>query len=114
MNGGGPSTCSRSFGCEERLGLTAAERARILSSAAPARAGQGAIQGGMQMARRSGAPLHWAKYCVNLAEKEIHDLDNEQRLCHIERILAAGQAKPYHSLNGAYADGHRDCEHCLP
>ena len=67
------------------------------------------------MARRYGPPLNGAQYCANTSpsKKEVHDLDNEKSQCQIDEIIAAGHAKPYHSLAEAHNDGYDNCHWCI-
>jgi hypothetical protein len=55
------------------------------------------------------------RYLANTSPSklEVHDLDNEQTLCQINEIIAAGHDRPYDSLSGARAAGFDNCAYCL-
>ena len=65
------------------------------------------------MARKPGCPLYGAKYCGNKNEMEVHNLDNETPQCQIDKIIAAGHAVPYDSLEKAHSDGYDNCHYCI-
>ena len=67
------------------------------------------------MARRQGHPLYGTRYCANTSptKKEVHDLDNEKAQCQIDEIIAAGNAKPYDSLDDAHRDGYDNGHWCI-
>jgi hypothetical protein len=55
------------------------------------------------------------RYLANTSPSklEVHDLDNEQTLCQINEIIAAGHDRPYDSLSAARAAGFDNCAYCL-
>jgi hypothetical protein len=55
------------------------------------------------------------RYLANTSPSklEVHDLDNEQTLCQIDEIIAAGHDRPYDSLPAARAAGFDNCAYCL-
>jgi len=65
------------------------------------------------MARRPGFPLYWAKFCGNISEKEVHDLDNEKTCCQINETIAARHALPFNDLATAHKAGHDNCAYCI-
>jgi hypothetical protein len=72
-------------------------------------------KGDRNMARRYGFPLYGARYCgnTNPTQREVHDLDNEKAQCQIDRIIGAGHAKPYQTLQQALNEGFDRCAWCL-
>ncbi len=65
------------------------------------------------MTRRLTPPLNGARYCGNTNEMEVHDLDNEKSSCQIDKIIAGGHARPYHSVESAHTAGYDNCHWCL-
>lgn len=65
--------------------------------------------------RRQGPPLHGARYCgnTNPTQREVHDLDNEKTQCQVDKIIAAGHAKPFHTLQQALLEGFDRCQWCI-
>jgi len=62
--------------------------------------------------------MNGEKYLANAnpGKREVHDLDNEQtgqNQCQIDEIIAAGNDRPYNSLEAAKRDGYDPCHHCL-
>ena len=62
------------------------------------------------MARRRGL-LFGLRYCGNTHTMEVHDLDNEQAQCQIDKIIEAELAMPFNKL--CDADGYDNCPHCI-
>jgi hypothetical protein len=46
-------------------------------------------------------------------KREVHDLDAETTQCQIDEIIAAGNDKPYTTLEAARRDGYDNCAYCL-
>lgn len=67
------------------------------------------------MARRNSGNMSGEQYLANTNESslEVHDLDNENKNCQIDEIIAAGHDKPYGSLEDAHRDGYDNCHWCL-
>lgn len=71
------------------------------------------------MARRREGHMNGQQFLANASpsKKEVHDLDNEDTAangCQIDKIIAAGNDRPYTSLERAIADGYDPCDKCLP
>jgi hypothetical protein len=45
--------------------------------------------------------------------KEVHDLDNEDKMCQICEILQAGHGRGYETLEQAHDDGYDNCAYCI-
>ncbi len=65
------------------------------------------------MARRLGFPLFGVRYCGNTNTTEVHDLDNELNVCQINKIIQAGHAIPFDTLDEAHRAGHDNCLYCI-
>lgn len=65
------------------------------------------------MTRRFRGDMTGEQYCANTAKREVHDLDSESGSCQIDKIIAAGNDRPYHTLASAKRDGHDNCHWCL-
>ena len=67
------------------------------------------------MARRDTGNMSGERYLANTDSdnREVHDLDREKRNCQIDEIIAAGNDKPYRSLQAAHRDGYDNCHYCL-
>ncbi len=48
------------------------------------------------------------------SEKVVHDLDNEQGSCNIDRIIDRDRERSFESLQEAYAAGFTPCSYCMP
>jgi len=59
--------------------------------------------------------MNGERYLANTDKNnlEVHDLDNEEKNCQIDEIIAAGHDKPYNYLSDAHADGYDNCDYCL-
>ena len=67
------------------------------------------------MARRRTGNMNGERYLANKSpsKKEVHDLDNEQAKCQIDKIIKAGNDKPYDSKKAANDAGYDNCAHCI-
>ena len=65
------------------------------------------------MARRYGGNMRGKQYCGNKNTTEVHGLDNEQTLCQIDEIIAAGHDVPFDTLRKAKTAGYDNCHWCL-
>ena len=68
------------------------------------------------MARRWSGNMKGERYLGNTSTTEVHDLDNEDTAgngCQIDEIIAAGNDKPFDSLNDAHNAGYDNCAKCL-
>ena len=71
--------------------------------------------------RRRRELLNGAKYCANTSpslkkagdKKKVHDLDNEKGACQINRIIQAGHAEGFNSLEAAHNANYENCHWCL-
>ncbi len=62
------------------------------------------------MARRRDL-LFGLRYCGNTNTMEVHDLDNEQTQCQIDKIIEGDHATPFNELSDA--DEYDNCLHCI-
>lgn len=53
------------------------------------------------------------KYCGKINSKEVHNLDNEQAVCQIDKITLAGHDRPFNQLPHAHREGYDNCNWCL-
>ncbi len=68
------------------------------------------------MARRRRGNMNGERYCGNMNNIEVHDLDNEDTHangCQIDEIIDAGNDKPFESLSEAHRQGYDNCAKCL-
>jgi len=67
------------------------------------------------MARRHRFPLYNNRFCGNTNKKEVHDLDNEMKVCQIEEILGANHAVTFDpdTVEQAYKEGFDNCHYCI-
>jgi hypothetical protein len=65
------------------------------------------------MARRNTGKMKGEQYLANTNKMEVHNLDNEQTDCEIDKIMKAGHEKPYKSQKAANDDGYDNCAHCI-
>ncbi len=65
------------------------------------------------MARRKTGKMNGERYLGNTNTMEVHDLDNEQAQCQIDKIIAAGHERPFHSVAAATAAGFDRGHFCL-
>lgn len=63
--------------------------------------------------RRHRGNMNGERYCGNVDNKEVHDLDNEKKNCQIDEIIDAGHDRPFTSLAAAHAKGYDNCHWCL-
>lgn len=57
--------------------------------------------------------LYDERYLGNTRTKEVHDLDQEVENCQIDKIIEAGHAQPFDTLEDAHARGYDNCAFCL-
>lgn len=65
------------------------------------------------MARRWTGNMNGEQYLGNTNTTEVHDLDNEQRNCQIDEIIAAGHDRPFKTLAEAHAAGYDNGHYCI-
>lgn len=65
------------------------------------------------MGRRYAGHMQGERFCGNLRERKIHDLDRENGACRIGELLVAGLDLPFSSLSSAHLAGYDDCGHCV-
>lgn len=67
------------------------------------------------MARRWRGHMNGERFLANTSptKREVHDLDAETTQCQIDEIIAAGNDKPYTTLEAARRDGYDNCAYCL-
>jgi hypothetical protein len=53
------------------------------------------------------------QFMGNTRSKEVHDLDQEQPACQIDKILNAGHETPFLMLSTADGQGYHNCGHCM-
>lgn len=63
--------------------------------------------------RRYNGNMKGEQHCGNSNKNEVHDLDNEQTNCQIDKIIKAGHDVPFSSLVTAHFAGYDNCSHCL-
>ena len=63
--------------------------------------------------RRFTGNMMGQRYLGNLADKEVHDLDNEKSNCEIDKIIAAKNDVPFNWLSRANDKGYDNCAYCL-
>lgn len=67
------------------------------------------------MARRHTGHMNGERYLANASptKMEVHDLDSEKSQCQIDEIIAAGNDRPFTSLDAARAKGYDNCAYCI-
>ena len=67
------------------------------------------------MARRWRGHMNGERYLANTnpTKREVHDLDAETTQCQIDEIIAAGNDRPYTTLDAAHGDAYDNCAYCL-
>ena len=67
------------------------------------------------MARRNGAPLKGARFCINTnpLQPEVHDLDHECSKCCIDEIIDMNHAEPCNNVAIAVLAGYPRCKWCM-
>jgi hypothetical protein len=70
---------------------------------------------GDTMPRKYKGNMNGQRYVarMNPYQRDVHDLDNENRNCLIDEIIRAGQDRPYNSLVEARRDDYNPCAYCL-
>jgi hypothetical protein len=63
--------------------------------------------------RRYTGHMNGERYLGNVHHMHVHDLDNEKGDCEIDKIMRAGDDRPFNDLATAGAQGYRKCKHCL-
>ena len=53
------------------------------------------------------------RFCGDAGNKEVHDLDHENAVCHIEDILHKREMVPFRTLDCAHDQGYHDCPICF-
>jgi hypothetical protein len=53
------------------------------------------------------------QFMGNTRSKEVHDLDQEQPACPIDKILKAQHETPFLMLSTAHGQGYDNCGHCM-
>ncbi|MCX6168674.1 MAG: hypothetical protein NTX65_05020 [Ignavibacteriales bacterium] len=57
--------------------------------------------------------MNGEKYLGNKNTKEVHDLDNEKKVCQIDEIINAANDVPFTSLLEAYIQKFDNCAYCI-
>lgn len=65
------------------------------------------------MARRESGNMHGQQYLGNTKSREVHDLDNEHANCQIDKVIAAGNDKPFIYLHQAHQEEYDSCGYCM-
>ena len=65
------------------------------------------------MARRYTGNMNGERFLANVNTMEVHDLDNETDQCQIDKIIRAGNDKPYTSLAAARRDRYDNGAYCI-
>ena len=65
------------------------------------------------MSRRYNGNMNGEQYLGNMNEMEVHDLDNETGNFQIDKIIDAGNDRPYRTVQTAHDDGHDNCHYCI-
>ncbi|OMH28072.1 hypothetical protein [Motiliproteus sp. MSK22-1] len=63
--------------------------------------------------RRHNGNMNGERYLGNTNTTEVHDLDNEQASCQINKIIMAGNDKPFTTTNEAKRLGYDNCHWCI-
>ena len=63
--------------------------------------------------RRNRGNMNGERYCGNKNEMEVHDLDNENTNCQIDKIINAGNDVPFNNLSTAHNAGYDNCHWCI-
>lgn len=63
--------------------------------------------------RRYRGELTGEKFMGNKSKKELHDLDNEKPLCHIDQILGEKHEIGFNFYYEAKNAGYDNCAYCL-
>ena len=63
--------------------------------------------------RKYLAKMRGERYLGNLNTKEVHDLDNEKSMCQTNKIIMAGNEKPFPILSAAREAGFNECLYCM-
>ena len=50
--------------------------------------------------------LSGERYCGDMGRKQVHDLDHENAVCHIDEILHRRDVLPFRTLENAHALGY--------
>lgn len=58
--------------------------------------------------------LSGERYCGCMTRKEVHDLDHENTICHIDEIIQSNDEIPFRTIESAHHQGYHDCPHCFP
>lgn len=53
------------------------------------------------------------RYCGNMGNKEVHDLDHEDTACNIEDIIHRHEVVAFRTMDCAHDQGYHDCPYCL-
>jgi hypothetical protein len=53
------------------------------------------------------------RFCGNADTKEVHDLDHEEVVCHIEDILHRREMVAFRTIEDAHDQGYHDCPVCI-
>ena len=66
------------------------------------------------VSRKYKGNLNGERYVANTSpyQREVHDLDNENRNCVIDEIIRSRQDKPFRSLEDARLEEFRQCPFC--
>jgi len=64
------------------------------------------------MGRRDTGNMKGQRYLANARSKEVHDLDNEKGNCQIDKIIEAGNDRPFIYLHQAHQEGYDSCGNC--
>ena len=72
--------------------------------------------GPILVSRRYNADLNGERYVANTSpyQREVHDLDNENRNCIVDEIVRGHHYKPFNSLEDARREEFTQCPFCCP
>ena len=65
------------------------------------------------MSRRFDGNMNGERYCGDKKSMEIHDLDQETCMCHIDDVIAKHRDRPFLRITEARKQGYNNCEWCL-
>ena len=73
-------------------------------------------RGPLLVSRRYNADLNGERYVANTSpyQREVHDLDNENRNCIVDELVRGHQYKPFNSLEDARREEFAECPFCCP
>jgi len=74
----------------------------------------GLFAGRCEMGRRwTARGLCGERYCGDAGHKEVHDLDHENAVCRIDKIIHKHEMVAFRTLDCAHNQGYHDCPYCV-